>query len=194
MRTPAWVVAIPVVALTALLASCSDDGSSSGTTTGGVPTSTISASSTTVADSSSSVAATTVAPTTTVAPATTTAPIGSSVAPAGTTGPSGTSPATTDPVTRDRPVIGGSVEVIVQVGVDDATTLGGRTEQVPLGSSVELRLFSPSAEEYHVHGFDLDQTVPGGVEAVFLFTADRTGSYEVESHTTGRLLVVLQVA
>ena len=39
----------------------------------------------------------------------------------------------------------------------------------------------------------LEQKVAKGVEAQFEFTADQKGSFEVESHTTDKVLVVLQV-
>jgi hypothetical protein len=100
---------------------------------------------------------------------------------------------TPDVSTDDQPVSGGSLEVIVQVGVDDAGTLGSRVEQVPVGSDVVLRLLSESDEEYHLHGYDLSKRVAAGVEAVIRFTADQPGRFEVESHTTEQVLVVLDV-
>jgi hypothetical protein len=106
-----------------------------------------------------------------------------------------TTAATTAPPmsTDDQPVAGGEHEIIVQIGVDDAATLGSRVEQVPAGSDVVLRLLSESDEDYHVHGFDLEKRVAAGVEAVFRFTADTPGRFDVESHTTEQVLLVIDV-
>jgi hypothetical protein len=93
----------------------------------------------------------------------------------------------------DQPVAGGSHEIIVQVGVDDAPTLGSRVEQVPVGSDVVLRLLSDGDEDYHLHGYDLEKQVAAGVEAVIRFTADEPGRFEVESHTTEQVLLVIDV-
>jgi hypothetical protein len=88
---------------------------------------------------------------------------------------------------------GSSNEIIVHVGVDDAATTGSRVENVTLGSEVVLRLTSDSDEDYHVHGYDLEQKVAAGVEAQFEFTADKAGDFEVESHITEKVYVVLHV-
>jgi len=87
-----------------------------------------------------------------------------------------------------------SDEIIVHVGVDDAATVGSRVENVKLGDNVILRLTSDSDEDYHVHGYDLEQKVAAGVEAQFEFKADMAGDFEVESHVTNKVYVVLHVA
>jgi len=84
-------------------------------------------------------------------------------------------------------------EIIVHVGVDDAATVGSRVENVKLGDHVVLRLVSDTDETYHVHGYDLEQKVAAGVEAQFEFTADKAGDFEVESHNTEKVYVVLHV-
>jgi hypothetical protein len=85
-------------------------------------------------------------------------------------------------------------EIIVHVGVDDAATVGSRVENVKLGDHVVLRLVSDTDETYHVHGYDLEQKVAAGVEAQFEFTADQAGDFEVESHNTEKVYVVLHVS
>jgi hypothetical protein len=91
-------------------------------------------------------------------------------------------------------IAGASNEIIVHVGVDDAATVGSRVENVKLGDNVILRLTSDSDENYHVHGYDLEQKVAAGVEAQFEFKADMAGDFEVESHVTDKVYVVLHVA
>ena len=112
--------------------------------------------------------------------------------------PSGTapSPASTGDTAAPEPssIAGASDEIIVHVGVDDAATVGSRVENVKLGDNVILRLTSDSDEDYHVHGYDLEQKVAAGVEAQFEFKADMAGDFEVESHVTNKVYVVLHVA
>jgi hypothetical protein len=91
----------------------------------------------------------------------------------------------------DEPVSGDAQEIIVNV--DDPAQIG-QTFDVALGQTVVLRLLSDTDQEYHVHGYDLEKQAAAGVEATFEFTADTPGSFEVESHTTNKVLAMLQVA
>lgn len=87
----------------------------------------------------------------------------------------------------------GIVRISVTVGVDSGPD---RIEEVSVGDSVELTMVNPDEDdEFHVHGFDLggDET-PAGDEKVFAFTADEPGDFEVESHATGDVLVVIRVS
>jgi hypothetical protein len=115
-----------------------------------------------------------------------------SPAPSGTT-PSPASTGDTAAPTASS-IAGASDEIIVHVGVDDAATAGSRVENVKLGENVILRLTSDSDEDYHVHGYDLQQKVAAGVEAQFEFKADMAGDFEVESHVTDKVYVVLHVS
>ena len=87
-----------------------------------------------------------------------------------------------------------TVEISVTVGKDSAAD---RIENIALGSKVKLTIVDPSAdEEYHVHGYELGdgKEVPKGEPAVFEFVADKAGDFEVESHTTETVLVILHVS
>jgi hypothetical protein len=102
--------------------------------------------------------------------------------------PLGTGDIPLPPVTADVPYA-----ISVTVGVDDDP---GRIEQVPLGATVSLSVTNPSADdEFHLHGFDLgdDQVMPAGQTATFTFVANQLGSFELESHETGDVLMVLEV-
>lgn len=84
-----------------------------------------------------------------------------------------------------------TVDVIV--GSDDGPE---RVEMVPLGSPVRLSMTNPDADdEFHLHGYDLggDVTVPAGQTLTLDFVADRAGLFEVESHVTHDVIVVLLV-
>lgn len=118
-----------------------------------------------------------------------------------TTAAGGSAPATTGAAATTMPagqtaptdeaVSGDAQEIILNV--DDPAQLG-QTFDVALGQTVVLRLLSDTDQEYHVHGYDLEKQAAAGVEATFEFTADKPGSFEVESHTTNKLLATLQVA
>lgn len=83
--------------------------------------------------------------------------------------------------------------IIVTVGVDSGPD---RVEEVSVGESVELTIVNPDDDdEFHVHGFDLGgEETPAGEEKVFAFTATEAGDFEVESHVSGEVLVVIRVS
>jgi len=100
--------------------------------------------------------------------------------------------ATVDSVTTTS-VDDGIVRISVTVGVDAGPD---RIEEVSVGDAVELLLVNPEEDdEFHVHGFDLggDET-PAGEEKVFAFTVTEAGDFEVESHVTGEVLVVIRAS
>lgn len=84
-------------------------------------------------------------------------------------------------------------QISVVVGLDDGPE---RVDTVPLGSPVELLLTNPEADdEFHVHGYDLGAgtEVPAGETLTLSFVADRAGLFEVESHITHDVLLLLLV-
>ncbi|MFM8310455.1 MAG: hypothetical protein ACKOAZ_00990 [Ilumatobacteraceae bacterium] len=120
--------------------------------------------------------------------------------PAGTVGtlpgPLGTEePATTavmPPATGSGELQSGPVQIDVTVGVNSGP---GRIEMVTIGSEITLNITNLSAaDEFHVHGIDLDRSVDAGVMATFNFVVSAAGTYEVESHVTGEVLVVIEAA
>lgn len=114
-------------------------------------------------------------------------------APTSSAAPTTARPTTSAPTTS--PTSGsGVVAISVSVGIDDATTLGDRTETVPLGSQVEITLSSDSDETYHLHGYDIEVKGAAGTGAKMRFTADQAGTFELESHTTEDLLLTLVVS
>ena len=91
-------------------------------------------------------------------------------------------------------VTGGKATIDVTVGTDDFTTTGGtRVVSVPKGTSVTINMTAPQAEEYHLHGYDLEQKPDAGKTSTFEFTADQTGQFDLESHITEKTLLVLVV-
>lgn len=87
-----------------------------------------------------------------------------------------------------------TVEISVTVGKDSSPD---RTEEIPLGSKVKLTIVDPNAaDEFHVHGYELGDghEMAKGQPEVFEFVADKAGEFEVESHTTETVLVILHVS
>jgi hypothetical protein len=127
---------------------------------------------------------TAVAPSSTVTPSTAPEP----TVPASTQAP--TTTAVPESTTTTQPPLR-TIEVIV--GTDDGPE---RIDTVALGSPVELSITNPEGDdEFHLHGYDLGGgvKVPAGETLVLKFVADRAGLFEVESHRTHDVLVVLLV-
>jgi hypothetical protein len=79
------------------------------------------------------------------------------------------------------------------VGVDTGPE---RVEHVPLGSTVILMVTNPnSTDEFHLHGYELGDgdVMEAGQTATFNFVADEAGEFELESHESDDVLLVLSV-
>jgi hypothetical protein len=185
MRTPRTLALIPVAALTLVTAACGGDSETSdtvATTTSAAPTTT-GAPETTEA---STTVATTAAPAATEAPTTLPTPDSVDLPPI----PVGTNDIPLPPPvdTVDAPLL-----IEVEVGLDSGPD---RIETVAAGSIVTISIVNPLADdEFHLHDYDLgdDQLIPAGQPATFTFVADRTGDFELESHDTGDVYLVLRV-
>ena len=92
-----------------------------------------------------------------------------------------------------RTVNDGRITIDVTVGENSSSD---RVEEIPLGSEVTLQFTNPQADdEYHVHGYDLGEGMTKkGETKSFSFTADKAGDYEVESHVSEAVLVILRVS
>lgn len=86
-----------------------------------------------------------------------------------------------------------TVTIDVTVGENSAAD---RVEEIPLGSVVILNFTNPQADdEYHLHGYDLGEGITKkGETKTFSLTADKAGDYEVESHISETVLVILRVS
>ena len=84
-------------------------------------------------------------------------------------------------------------KIRVTVGVDSGPE---RVENVKLNQQVELTIVNPKADdEFHLHGYDLGGgTTKAGEEKTFVFTATEAGDFEVESHVSETVLVVLHIS
>jgi hypothetical protein len=84
------------------------------------------------------------------------------------------------------------IEISVIVGEDSGPD---RTETIALGSMVRISLLNNESEDdFHLHGYDIASgEVQAGEEAVIEFVADTAGEFELESHVTGEVLLVITV-
>ena len=85
-----------------------------------------------------------------------------------------------------------TIDITLEVGASAGADV---THDVALGSTVRISITNPSEDdEYHLHGYDLTTgEVPAGETAIIEFVADVTGSFELESHHSGDLLMTLVV-
>ncbi len=83
-------------------------------------------------------------------------------------------------------------QITVTVGLDSSPA---RVDKVEFGSQLQLTLTNPNeADEFHLHGYDLVQAAGKAETTVFSFTADKKGTFDVESHHTKGVLVRIEVS
>lgn len=85
------------------------------------------------------------------------------------------------------------LEIDVVVGENSGNE---RTEVVALGDEVRITLVNPTQEdEYHLHGYDIvSKKMAPGAPATLSFTANVAGTFELESHVSNEVLVVLEIS
>ena len=89
----------------------------------------------------------------------------------------------------DEP-LSGPVQIDVVVGVDSGED---RIERVTVGAEITLNITNPNAaDEFHVHGVEIEQKARAGQMATTNFTIDEVGTYEVERHSTKDVLVLIE--
>jgi hypothetical protein len=89
-----------------------------------------------------------------------------------------------------------ATDEVVEISVIIGQTSGSAVAfQATLGSTVRLKILNPDADdEFHLHGYDLEGGVtPAGQEAIIEFTADKLGTFDLESHVTGEWILTLVV-
>ncbi len=84
-----------------------------------------------------------------------------------------------------------SVETIV---VNDGAPVGGpQTLEFDAGEEVRFRVRSNTADELHIHGYDVTKDLRPGRTAMVSFPADIEGIFEAELHGSGELIAELQI-
>ncbi len=106
-----------------------------------------------------------------------------------------TSTSTTSTTVADNTTTSAPQEVIcdVTVGVDSGAT--NRCE-AKVGATVRITVLNPdAADELHLHDYDLTTgEIAAGEEASIVFTADKDGEFELESHVTEEVMMILVVS
>ena len=105
-------------------------------------------------------------------------------------------PATTFVAPTDATInADGSVSIDVKVGIDDYDTLAGeRVIKVALGSAVTITLTDArDDQDYHLHVYDVGAEAKKGEPGVISLIVDQAGQFDLESHMTGKTLLVLVV-
>ncbi len=97
------------------------------------------------------------------------------------------------PTRYDADVADAAQTITVEV-VGGAPVGGHQRVEVDLGSVVAVMVTSDTAEEVHVHGYDILRAVSDGHPAHFAFTAEIPGVFEVELEGSGRLLLQLEIS
>lgn len=84
------------------------------------------------------------------------------------------------------------VEINLIVGENTGSDM---MQTVPLGSSVRITVVNPNgADEIHVHGYDISTgEMAQGQEAVIEFVASNAGTFDIESHVSEEVVLVLTV-
>jgi hypothetical protein len=84
------------------------------------------------------------------------------------------------------------VEINLIVGENTGADM---MQTVPVGSSVRITVVNPNgADEIHVHGYDISTgEMAQGQEAVIEFVASNAGTFDIESHVSEEVVLVLTV-
>lgn len=83
---------------------------------------------------------------------------------------------------------------VIEVAVAGGTVDGGGRHEIGLGETVTVRVTSDTADQIHVHGYDVHGDVAAGETGEVTFTADVPGVWEVELEDAGIPLLELQVS
>ncbi|TDW95480.1 cupredoxin-like protein [Kribbella pratensis] len=90
---------------------------------------------------------------------------------------------------------GEQADVTVDVTVANGkVNPSGATIKVKAGQTVLVKAVSDAAEELHIHGYDKELELSPGKPASVKFTANMKGTFEVETHKSGKLVAKLVVS
>lgn len=102
-----------------------------------------------------------------------------------------TSAPTTTAEDKPKPAPKPEIDTIV---VRDGAPVGGVQElEYDAGEEIRFRVRSNTADEVHVHGYDVSKEVPAGGSATLSFPADIEGIFEAELHGSGQQIAEIRV-
>lgn len=114
----------------------------------------------------------------------------------GTTGPGTAQEATTDERTAsdEAEATTQGDQAVETIVVRDGKPVGGvRQLEFDAGERVRFQVRSNTADEVHVHGYDVTERLPAGQAAPVSFRAEIEGIFEVELHGSGMQIAELRV-
>lgn len=80
------------------------------------------------------------------------------------------------------------------IRIENGEPVGGVVEvEVRKGDRVRIVVRADAEQELHLHGYEIEKVVRPGKPAIFVFTAEFEGIFELESHTTDTLVAKLVV-
>ncbi|MBI1843744.1 MAG: hypothetical protein HYR89_03905 [Actinobacteria bacterium] len=86
-----------------------------------------------------------------------------------------------------------NVKVFVVTVTGNKVDGGPQVDEVKVGDPVRIEVTSDTANEVHVHGYDLSGTLAPGVTTRIDLVADKAGQWEIELHDGNVLLATLRV-
>jgi hypothetical protein len=107
-----------------------------------------------------------------------------------------TAPTTTtgDGGGEDRDEAAKPDDLVPAIEVVGGEPKGGVTElEFEVGDEIRFDVSSDTADEVHVHGYDVEEELPAGGTAKFDFPADLDGVFEVELHHSGAQIAELTI-
>lgn len=111
-----------------------------------------------------------------------------------TTTPTPGKPNTSTPSNTADPS-GEQADVTINVTVANGkVTPNGATIKAKAGQTVLVTAVSDAADEVHIHGYDKELPLTPGKPASVKFTADMKGTFEIETHESGKLVAKLVVS
>jgi hypothetical protein len=119
-----------------------------------------------------------------------------STAPTTVSSPAGTAtgPQTSTPSNSTDPS-GDTADVTINVTVANGkVNPSGASINVKAGQTVLITAVSDAADEVHVHGYDKELPLTPGKPASVKFVANMKGTFEVETHKSGKLVAKLVVS
>ena len=103
-----------------------------------------------------------------------------------------TAEATAAPTVEATPTPG--VDTTIEVEVSDGKPVDGvQRYRIDAGEAVTITVTGDTADELHIHGYDLLVRFAPGQPGTITFEADIPGVFEAETHHRGDLVMELQV-
>jgi hypothetical protein len=83
--------------------------------------------------------------------------------------------------------VAGDGVVVIDVDADSGAPI---ERTVALGDALEINVVSATEQEFHLHGYDLELE---GTDVTFQLTANKAGEFELETHATEAVILILTV-